>query len=132
MPVVYGLGWLDASIDTDPPYLKAVCAPRRAELQALLQRISERIGRHLERKGLLVRDVESTIWLLMRVVRTTRSPSFRGIQSRTASRWERTRGARRSCCKAYRVAGSGAAATACAADRSQRPLRLTPLLRWVP
>jgi hypothetical protein len=46
--------------DTDPPYLKAVCAPTRAELQALVQRISERIGRHLERKGLLERDVEST------------------------------------------------------------------------
>jgi hypothetical protein len=33
--------------DTDPPYLKAVSAPTRAELQALVQRISERIGRHL-------------------------------------------------------------------------------------
>lgn len=46
--------------DTDPPYLKAVCAPTRAELQALAQRISERIGWHLERKGLLARGVEST------------------------------------------------------------------------
>jgi hypothetical protein len=45
---------------TDPPYLKAVSAPTRAELQALVQRISERIGRHLERKGLLVREVESS------------------------------------------------------------------------
>ncbi len=46
--------------DIDPLYLKAVSAPTRAELQALVERISERIGRHLERKGLLVRDVEST------------------------------------------------------------------------
>jgi hypothetical protein len=30
------------------------------ELQILVQRISERIGRHLERKGLLVRDVQSS------------------------------------------------------------------------
>lgn len=30
------------------------------ELQALVQRISERIGGHLERKGLLVRDAESS------------------------------------------------------------------------
>jgi hypothetical protein len=46
--------------DTDPPYLKAVSAPTRVELLALVQRINERIGRHLERKGLLVRDVESS------------------------------------------------------------------------
>ena len=46
--------------DADPPYLKALSAPTRAELQALVQRISERIGRHLERKGLLVRDLDSS------------------------------------------------------------------------
>jgi hypothetical protein len=46
--------------DTGLPYLKALSAPTRAELQALVQRISERIGRHLERKGLLVRDVQSS------------------------------------------------------------------------
>jgi hypothetical protein len=37
-----------------------VSAPTRVELQALVQRISERIGRHLERKGLLVRDLDSS------------------------------------------------------------------------
>jgi hypothetical protein len=46
--------------DTDPPYLRAVSAPTSAELQVLVQRISERIGRLLERKGLLVRDVVSS------------------------------------------------------------------------
>jgi hypothetical protein len=46
--------------DADPPYLKAVSAPTSAELQVLVRRISERIGRLLERKGLLVRDVKSS------------------------------------------------------------------------
>jgi hypothetical protein len=34
--------------------------PTSAELQALVQRISERIGRQMERKGLLARDAESS------------------------------------------------------------------------
>jgi hypothetical protein len=46
--------------DIDPPYLRRVPAPTAAELQALLQTISERIGRRLERKGVLVRDEESS------------------------------------------------------------------------
>jgi hypothetical protein len=46
--------------ETDPPYLRRVSPPTTAELQALAQRISERIGRHLERKGLLVRDLDSS------------------------------------------------------------------------
>jgi hypothetical protein len=46
--------------DTDPPALRRVTAPRPEELQTLVQRISERIGRHLERKGMLVRDAESS------------------------------------------------------------------------
>jgi hypothetical protein len=37
---------------------RALSAPTRAELQALVQRISARFGRHLKRKGLLVRDLE--------------------------------------------------------------------------
>jgi len=41
-------------------YLRRVSAPTWAELQALVQRISARLGRHLERKGLLVRDLESS------------------------------------------------------------------------
>jgi hypothetical protein len=39
-----------------------VTAPTTTELEALLKRITERIGRHLERRGLLVRDAESA-WL---------------------------------------------------------------------
>jgi hypothetical protein len=35
--------------DTDPPCLKALSSPTRAELQALVQRISERIGGHVGR-----------------------------------------------------------------------------------
>jgi Putative transposase len=41
---------------------RAVAAPTSAELEALLRRITERIGRHLERRGLLVRDAENA-WL---------------------------------------------------------------------
>jgi hypothetical protein len=33
---------------TDPPYLKRVPPPTQAELQTLVQTISERIARHLE------------------------------------------------------------------------------------
>jgi ribosomal protein S27E len=46
--------------DIDPPYLRRVPAPTAAELQALLQTISERIGRRLERKGVFVRDAENS------------------------------------------------------------------------
>jgi len=44
--------------DTDPPYLRKLTPPTAAELLPLLQRISARIGRHLERRGWLVRDVD--------------------------------------------------------------------------
>jgi Putative transposase len=47
-------------METDPPYLRRVGAPTTVELQALAQRISERIGGHLERKGLLVRNLDSS------------------------------------------------------------------------
>ena len=46
--------------EIDPPYFRTVSAPSAAELQALAQTISERIGRHLERTGKLVRDEESS------------------------------------------------------------------------
>jgi hypothetical protein len=35
-------------------------APTTSELQGLVQQISERLGRHLERRGLLVRDAQSS------------------------------------------------------------------------
>ena len=38
---------------------RRVKAPERAELEALVQSVSERVGRHLERQGLLVRDAEN-------------------------------------------------------------------------
>ena len=39
--------------DTDPPYFRA-----------LVQRIAVRLGRHLERRGLLVRDTENSFLAL--------------------------------------------------------------------
>lgn len=46
--------------EVDPPYFRKVPAPSAAELQILVQTISERIGRHLERTGKLVRDEQSS------------------------------------------------------------------------
>lgn len=37
-----------------------VSAPAASELQALVRRIGKRVGRHLERKEVLVRDAESS------------------------------------------------------------------------
>jgi len=50
--------------DIDPPYSRALPAPSVEELQALVQRIAERLGKHLERRGLLVRDAESSFLAL--------------------------------------------------------------------
>jgi hypothetical protein len=42
------------------PRFRRVSAPVKAELEALVRQIGERVGRHLERKGLLERDLESS------------------------------------------------------------------------
>ena len=47
---------------TAPPVFHAVPPPATADLQALVQRIAERLGRMLEKRGLLERDAESA-WL---------------------------------------------------------------------
>jgi hypothetical protein len=39
--------------------LRRVKAPEQAELEALVHTVSERVGRHLERRGLLERDAEN-------------------------------------------------------------------------
>jgi hypothetical protein len=44
------------------PRLRCVPAPTSGELTALLERIVQRVGRHLERRGLLERDEEQA-WL---------------------------------------------------------------------
>ena len=41
------------------PCLRRVKPPTPADLERLVHRLSERIGRHLERRGLLVRDIEN-------------------------------------------------------------------------
>ena len=41
------------------PHFVPVPAPTVTDLQTLIERISERVGRHLERRGLLVRDAEN-------------------------------------------------------------------------
>jgi hypothetical protein len=40
-------------VGTEPPVFRRVAPPGQAELQALLERIAERIGRALERQGVL-------------------------------------------------------------------------------
>jgi hypothetical protein len=46
------------SVPGEAVYLRSVPPPTPEELQAVVQRISERIGRHLERQGILSRDAE--------------------------------------------------------------------------
>jgi hypothetical protein len=45
--------------DTEPPAFRRIAPPREAELQTLVERLAERVGRSLERQGLLVRDTEN-------------------------------------------------------------------------
>lgn len=45
---------------TEPPVFRRIASPSAAELQALVERIAERIGRALERQGVLARDAESS------------------------------------------------------------------------
>jgi Putative transposase len=47
-------------VGTELPMFRRVAPPREAELQALVERMAERIGRALERRGVLVRDAESS------------------------------------------------------------------------
>jgi hypothetical protein len=47
-------------VDTDPPVFRRIEPPRQEELQALVERMAERIGRALERQGVLARDAESS------------------------------------------------------------------------
>jgi hypothetical protein len=44
---------------TRPPVFRRIAPPREAELQALVERLARRVGRSLERQGLLVRDSEN-------------------------------------------------------------------------
>jgi hypothetical protein len=48
--------------DNRPPRFQRVKAPDKAELEELVQLISQRVGRCLERQGLLEQDTESA-WL---------------------------------------------------------------------
>jgi hypothetical protein len=48
--------------DTDLPVFRHVVSPGTAELQALVPNIAERIGRPLEKRGLIERDCENA-WL---------------------------------------------------------------------
>ncbi len=56
--------------DDQPPRFLRVKAPDKSELEALVQRISKRVGRCLERQGLLERNAESA-WLDLEPVEDT-------------------------------------------------------------
>jgi hypothetical protein len=47
-------------VDTEPPVFRRIAPPSLAELQALVERLAERIGHALERQGILARDAESS------------------------------------------------------------------------
>lgn len=47
-------------VGTQPPVFRCIGSPSEPELAALLKRLAERIGRSLERQGLLVRDADNS------------------------------------------------------------------------
>jgi hypothetical protein len=47
-------------VGTEPPVFRRIEPPRQEELQALVEQMAERIGRALERQGILARDAESS------------------------------------------------------------------------
>jgi hypothetical protein len=47
-------------IDTEPPVFRRIVPPSLAQLQALVERLAERIGLALQRQGVLARDAESS------------------------------------------------------------------------
>ncbi len=47
-------------VGTTPPVFRRIDPPRQEELRALVERIAERIGRALERQGILARDAENS------------------------------------------------------------------------
>ena len=47
-------------VSTEPPAFRRIAPPREAVLQALVERLAERIGRALERQGVLVRETDSS------------------------------------------------------------------------
>ena len=47
-------------VGTEPPVFRRIAPPGETELQALVERLAERIGRALERRGVLVRDAEGS------------------------------------------------------------------------
>ncbi|HEY5568846.1 MAG TPA: IS91 family transposase, partial [Gammaproteobacteria bacterium] len=47
-------------VGTEPPVFRRIARPSEAELRALVERLAERIGRSLERQGVLVRDAENS------------------------------------------------------------------------
>jgi len=47
-------------VGIEPPVFPRIEPPRQEQLQAFVERVAERIGRALERQGLLARDAESS------------------------------------------------------------------------
>jgi hypothetical protein len=47
-------------VNTEPPVFRRIAPPSLVELQALVERLAERIGRALERQGVLARDADSS------------------------------------------------------------------------
>ena len=53
------------SRDNQPPRFRRVKAPDRGELEILVRRISQRVGRGLERQGVLEQDAEQAVERLL-------------------------------------------------------------------
>ena len=80
--------------DNRPPRFKRVKAPAKDELEDLVQLISRRVGRCLERQGLLEQDAESA-WLDLDPAEDTDAmPQIWVVPCLTGSPSARSRGAR--------------------------------------
>jgi hypothetical protein len=73
-------------VGTEPPVFRRIEPPRQEELQALVEQMAERIGRALERQGILARDAE---------LPASRSRGSSSASSRTGGSGERRRRRRR-------------------------------------
>ena len=58
--MIRALGSLQLRAEANRLRFERVKTPGKAELEALVRTLSERVGRHLERAGLLVRDLDSS------------------------------------------------------------------------
>ena len=123
---------------TKPPVFRRIVPPSSTDLQALMHRIAEGVGRALERRGLLSRDCE-TSYLTLDPADDSAMSDLLGTRSRIGWQWTKraiVAGTVPNLCRAprprcrRRCGRSGATVLRWRATESSRP-RPDPL-RWCP